>query len=278
MSNNKLISAPNFTAIPNIILDYWMFILTGAEFKILLCICRKTFGWHKARDRISIRQIEKMTSLSRPSIVKCIEKLIEYSLVTKIKSKDEYDGSDAPNQYEINVFEVSDRDENDSENIEGSKLSLPGVVNSVNPPLVNSVNPQKKDITKENKQKNTPYPLKSKKEKIDRVCKVPSSSKAKKEKVSCESFGSHVELTKNDHLAFCTEHGAKFMKDLIQQMNDYCLASKPDGYKDYAAALRSWINRRKTNPIANKSYSNQPDRRVKNLDGTNVINPWEGVF
>ena len=59
--NNTNNYIPNTSAIPNVLFDYWMEKLSPAEFKVLLCIARKTYGWHKDNDLISIKQIEKMT-------------------------------------------------------------------------------------------------------------------------------------------------------------------------------------------------------------------------
>lgn len=116
--NNSLI--PNTSAIPNVLFDYWMDKLSPAEFKVLMCIARKTYGWHKDVDKISIKQIEKMTGLSRKGIIKNIEVLMLHNLLIKIKSKTE-DGDDAPNKYTINVNCMG----------VGSELSTLGVVNSV---------------------------------------------------------------------------------------------------------------------------------------------------
>lgn len=136
---------PNTSSIPNILFDYWMLHLTPAEFKVLMCIARKTYGWRKDFDRISITQIEKMTGLSRKGITKNLDALIEHGLITKIKSKTS-DGDDAPNQYEVNVHCLRG----------GSELSTPPVVNSVHQGVVYSVHPQKKTYTKENIQYNSP--------------------------------------------------------------------------------------------------------------------------
>jgi phage replication O-like protein O len=108
MNNNNeickknLIYECNYTSIPNVIFDYWMEVLTPAEFKVLLCICRKTFGWHKYEDKISLKQIEKLTNLSRKGIIKCISKLVEFQLVIKISTLTE-SGDNAINLYSIDV-------------------------------------------------------------------------------------------------------------------------------------------------------------------------------
>lgn len=138
VNNPNLIYEQNYTQIPNVVFDYWMGVLSPAEFKVLCCICRKIFGWHKSEDKISLKQIEKMTFLSRPGIIKAINKLIEAQLVIKISTYTE-DGDQAANLYSISVNCIGG----------GSKLSLQGVVNSVNQGVVNSVYPQKKDSLKE---------------------------------------------------------------------------------------------------------------------------------
>lgn len=142
MSNNYI---PNSSAIPNVLFDYWMVILSPAEFKVLMCIARKTYGWHKNTDLISLKQIEKMTGLHRSGIIKNVESLVERGLLNKVKSKTS-DGDDAPNRYEINVYCVEG----------GSLQNRLGVVDSVDQGVVYSVDPQKKHITKSNLQNNTP--------------------------------------------------------------------------------------------------------------------------
>lgn len=138
------VKAPNFTSVPNELFDFWCAILSPAEFKVLMCICRKTFGWHKEYDQISIKQLEKISGLSRQGIVNGVESLIDRGLVLKIRSKTDI-GDDAVNKYEINVNRESDVNCMGG----GSQLSLPPVVNSVDYGVVNSVDTQKIYCTKE---------------------------------------------------------------------------------------------------------------------------------
>jgi len=60
-----------------------------------------------------------------------------------------------------------------------------------------------------------------------------------------ESFGKFVKLKPGEYESFCEKYNKKSIDLLIEEMNDYCAASKPKGYNDYAAALRQWISRRK---------------------------------
>jgi phage replication O-like protein O len=61
--------------------------LNGAEFKVLAAIMRKTFGWNKSSDRISLSQLEDMTGLSRQGVInalhgkKNIGGLINYGVI-----------------------------------------------------------------------------------------------------------------------------------------------------------------------------------------------------
>jgi phage replication O-like protein O len=99
------IPTPNYTQIPNIFFDYWMEKLSPPEFKVLLCIARKTFGWHKAKDQISFNQIVSMSGLSRRAVINCIDRLVEKQLITKT-TVDTKQGGKAPNLYEVNVQTV----------------------------------------------------------------------------------------------------------------------------------------------------------------------------
>ncbi len=62
-------------------------------------------------------------------------------------------------------------------------------------------------------------------------------------------------------------------------MNDYCEASRPKGYASYSAAIRQWISRRKSMPITSTGFkTNTVDRRTKNIDGSPVNSPADGLF
>jgi phage replication O-like protein O len=75
--------SPNSTQIPNEVIDYWMPKLYEVEFKVLMFICRKTFGWHKTRDRISLSQLEIGTGCSRDKICDAVKVLESHDLIKK---------------------------------------------------------------------------------------------------------------------------------------------------------------------------------------------------
>jgi phage replication O-like protein O len=145
---------PNFTKIPNLILDQIMPELSKAELKILLCICRKTYGWQKERDRISRSQFKEMTKLGKNNIEVALKSLKEMGIITKTESANKYDIA----CYEINL--------NYQENLPPKMGDTPKTGQNL-PPKTGDNKPEnyppKQGITKEtniNKEKeNSPAPI-----------------------------------------------------------------------------------------------------------------------
>ncbi len=91
MMEKKLI--PNSTQVPNIVLDLLIPRLPEAEARCLLYICRRTYGFHKDEDRISLTQftegiknkyeetLDHGAGLSRPSVVEALKNLAKVDLV-----------------------------------------------------------------------------------------------------------------------------------------------------------------------------------------------------
>ncbi len=72
---------PNYHNTPNEFVDIHLKSLSGAETKILNVVFRKTFGFHKDFDYISIAQFVDYTGLSKQSIVDSTKSLIEKDLI-----------------------------------------------------------------------------------------------------------------------------------------------------------------------------------------------------
>ena len=66
--------------------------LLGSEYQVLFYIIRKTYGYHKKEDRISLTQFEKGTGLSRPTVVKTLKNLMARNMIVKIYLPDENKG------------------------------------------------------------------------------------------------------------------------------------------------------------------------------------------
>lgn len=76
------------TQVPNVLLDYFLPLLTEAELKLTLVIIRQTFGWidkhtgmRKERDRLSGSQLRERTGLSKRIITKAVQSLIDKGLL-----------------------------------------------------------------------------------------------------------------------------------------------------------------------------------------------------
>jgi phage replication O-like protein O len=73
----------NYTKISN---DYIEWItsqvwLTGLDSRILLFIFRKTIGWNKEVDKISLSQFQKVTSSSRQGVLDAINRLEKHKAI-----------------------------------------------------------------------------------------------------------------------------------------------------------------------------------------------------
>lgn len=84
---DKRIYLPNTTQTPNDILDIHMKGLSGSEFKVVMSILRKTLGWHKWADYISISQIMEATGLSNRQCIDCVNSLEQKGFIKTSKSK-----------------------------------------------------------------------------------------------------------------------------------------------------------------------------------------------
>ncbi len=61
--------------------------LSGYESRVLWVLWRKTYGWHKKDDRISISQFSQATEIARRHIHRTLEYLVSRNIVTKNGNK-----------------------------------------------------------------------------------------------------------------------------------------------------------------------------------------------
>ncbi|MEO1297634.1 MAG: replication protein [Cyanobacteria bacterium J06636_16] len=70
------IPASNYTQVPNIVLDS-IAELSNAEFKVIMTICRKTLGWQREKERLSISYLMELTGLSNQGVIRATKTLME---------------------------------------------------------------------------------------------------------------------------------------------------------------------------------------------------------
>ncbi|MGQ0285831.1 replication protein [Pasteurellaceae bacterium 22721_9_1] len=74
---------PNSFQVPNAVIDELMSQMSCAELKCYLAIVRKTKGWGKEEDAISITQLMKVTGLSNRAVINACVSLAERGLVNQ---------------------------------------------------------------------------------------------------------------------------------------------------------------------------------------------------
>ena len=114
------IESPNYTQVPNVFLDELMSELTGSELKVLMYITRRTFGFSKRSDNISLNQIangiikkdgtvlDKGTGLSKTKIISAINKLVDKGIIIKLKRASKEKGLESTNyslKFKNDLFE-----------------------------------------------------------------------------------------------------------------------------------------------------------------------------
>jgi Bacteriophage replication protein O len=74
---------PNSFQVPNLLVDRLLPFLSGPQAKILLLVCRKTFGWGKRVDLISFGQFQTEAGVSRSSTYETLETFVRSGLLLK---------------------------------------------------------------------------------------------------------------------------------------------------------------------------------------------------
>ena len=104
---------PTTTPIPDQVFDELLHLLSGNELKVLLYICRRTFGFKKESDTISLSQmvngittrdgrtLDRGTGLSKATVARCLNTLEERNIIRRIRQFSDERG-DEPTTYALN--------------------------------------------------------------------------------------------------------------------------------------------------------------------------------
>jgi hypothetical protein len=107
---------PNSTQVPDVILDHWMAELSGAEFKVLLYVARRTYGFGKDADDISLSQLasgirrrngttlDRGTGLSRSGVKAACNGLIARGLLVRTANTSPDGREPEESTYRLNLF------------------------------------------------------------------------------------------------------------------------------------------------------------------------------
>lgn len=73
-----------FTRLANEILDHLVLPgINGSEYRIAILVLRKTYGFSKKKDKISLTQFQKGTSMKRAHVVETIKSLVDKRILLK---------------------------------------------------------------------------------------------------------------------------------------------------------------------------------------------------
>lgn len=115
MSSKLLL--PNTTQIPNAMIDEWMSHLTGSEFKIVMYVARRTYGFGKEEDSISLNQLangikrkdgtvlDRGTGLSRSTVADAAKNLEQKKILVRSQHSSETRG-DEPTSWKLNLDRI----------------------------------------------------------------------------------------------------------------------------------------------------------------------------
>jgi Bacteriophage replication protein O len=111
--------SPRYTQVPDEVFDELMAHLSGAELKVLLYIIRRTFGFKKDSDDISLNQIcngiatregeviDRGTGLSLSTVQIALKGLLEKNCVITVRNRSKEKG-DEPTTYSLNILPVTE--------------------------------------------------------------------------------------------------------------------------------------------------------------------------
>ena len=122
----------SFTRVPNVFFDTTAD-LTNAEFRVLFMVVRKLIGWNKKEDKISCRQLVKLTGLSFEGVRNSMNHLVEKGILNR-------------SQYQLGkgyIYSISESDQLSS--ILLSKSLVTNSVSHIPQKVTNSVSTQKKE-------------------------------------------------------------------------------------------------------------------------------------
>lgn len=147
-----------YTAIPNWLLDDVLPVISPASTKVLMLIMRRTAGWQRESDAISVRQFSVALNLSRPTVLKALKELIACKVIAVDYGSTHGDrdvnvysvlgGQDFLPPSQINLPPSKESLPRGQEILpEGGKESLPQVVKKFDPYIKKGNKEENKDTT-----------------------------------------------------------------------------------------------------------------------------------
>ena len=146
--------SPNYTQVPDVVFDELLQILSGAELKVLLYIIRRTFGFKKASDDISLNQMltgivrkdgERLDSgcgiKNKTSLSQALQSLEKMGIIVK-KRNTSPEKKDLPTTYSLRLASAGGLDTREDSNQNRSTKTVLKRGTKIVPSLVRKSYPQ----------------------------------------------------------------------------------------------------------------------------------------
>lgn len=236
---------PNYTQVPNYIIDEWMAKLTHAEFKVIMLILRYTVGYHRREASISYGHFEEKCGVSKKWVRICCLKFESLGWIS-IEHGDEV----SANKYQILLKSDPDskKDRVGYSEPQGGVLSTSGVGYSV--PPINKEKEKLKENNNEAKPQRAPPSVVVSSVLIN--LKIPDALKKK--------------LSKN------------YTNTQLERAVLVLSTMRPD---NYAATLQAALKEgweAKKSPLEQEKLNNEYLQSIKHLDGTEEGRYTMGVY
>lgn len=159
--------SPNYTQVPDVVFDELLSELSESELKVLLYIIRRTFGFKRESDSISLRQmtdgittrdgrrLDRGAGISKTSAVRGIKGLIDKGIIIAVRRRSDERGDEATT-YQLRFRDGDAHALSETDTIVEpplSKFETPPPLKLDTPPVPN-VNTPVAQIWTHNKQKN----------------------------------------------------------------------------------------------------------------------------
>jgi len=245
---------PNYTLVPDEVFDFLLSLLSGSEIKTLLYITRRTFGYSKESENISLKRmlkgyidkdkniVDNGVGLTKPSLLKTLRSLSKKKIILKEKRFSKERG-DEPTNYRLN-FKIEPWSKNYP--LRGKK-NITSVVNKITSPVVEKIPPQYKTKQNKNIQQHVDVISKNKNEEktLNNLFDLNVDKKISKSLLN--KYGYEKINTYINYLNYKLDKGFKpkdsiaaFLVDSI--VNSYIL---PENFKKYIESEIKSINRAK---------------------------------
>lgn len=104
---------PNYTQVPNQLLDDFMKSMDGSELKVVLYILRQTLGWQRESHRLTTGLIASATGLSERQVVRAAAQAVKEGYITREQ------GADGVYVYSANIKPPDIMSGGDRQNVSG---------------------------------------------------------------------------------------------------------------------------------------------------------------